>query len=48
MHEAALQAGLDPDRLRFVHAVRMLDDAIPEFQMVAPAERPRLYARLLP
>ena len=47
MHEAALQAGIDPDRLSFVHAVRVLHDAIPEFQMVAPAERPRLYARLL-
>jgi Insertion element 4 transposase N-terminal/Transposase DDE domain len=48
MHEAALQADLDPDRLSFVHAVRVLRDAIPEFQMVAPAERPRLYQRLLP
>jgi hypothetical protein len=47
MHEAALQAGIDPDRLSFVHAVRVLHEAIPEFQMVAPAERPRLYARLL-
>jgi hypothetical protein len=47
MHEAALQAGIDPDRLSFVHAVRVLHDAIPEFQMVAPAERPRLYARVL-
>jgi hypothetical protein len=47
MHEAALQAGLDPDRLSFVHAVRVLPDAIPEFQMVDPAEGPRLYARLL-
>jgi hypothetical protein len=47
MHEAALQAGLDPDRLSFVHAVRVLHDAIPEFQMVDPAEGPRLYARLL-
>jgi hypothetical protein len=47
MHEAALQAGLDPDRLSFVHAVRVLHDAIPEFQMVDPADRPRLYARLL-
>ena len=47
MHEAALQAGLDPDRLSFVHAVRVLREAIPEFQMVAPAERPRLYQRLL-
>jgi hypothetical protein len=47
MHEAALQAGIDPDRLSFVHAVRVLHEAIPEFQMVAPPERPRLYARLL-
>jgi hypothetical protein len=47
MHEAALQAGIDPDRLSFVHAVRVLHDAIPEFQMVSPAERPGLYARLL-
>jgi hypothetical protein len=47
MHEAALQAGIDPDRLSFVHAVRVLHEAIPEFQMVAPAERPHLYARLL-
>jgi hypothetical protein len=47
MHEAALQAGVDPDRLSFVHALRVLHDAIPEFQMVAPAERPRLFLRLL-
>jgi hypothetical protein len=47
MHEAALQTGLDPDRLSFVHAVHVLHDAIPEFQMVDPVDRPRLYARLL-
>jgi hypothetical protein len=47
MHEAALHAGVDPDRLSFVHALRVLHDAIPEFQMVAPAERPRLFRRLL-
>jgi hypothetical protein len=47
MHEAALQAGLDPDRLSFVHAVRVVQDAIPEFQMVAEADLPRLAARLL-
>jgi AhpD family alkylhydroperoxidase len=47
MHEAALQAGMDPDRLSFVHAVHVLRDAILEFQMVDPAERPQLYARLL-
>jgi hypothetical protein len=47
MHEAACQAGADPDRLSFVHAVRVIRDAIPEFQMAAPQEHPRLYARLL-
>jgi hypothetical protein len=47
MHEAALQSGVDPDRLSVIHAVRVLHDAIPEFQMVAPAERRRLYTRLL-
>ncbi len=47
LHEAALQAGVDPDRLSFVHALRVLQDAILEFQITAPADRPRLYARLL-
>jgi hypothetical protein len=47
MHEAALQAGVDPDRLSFVHALRVLQDAILEFQITAPEDRPRLYARLL-
>jgi len=47
LHEAALAAGVDPDRLSFVHAVRLIQDAIPEFQMVAPADLPRLAARLL-
>jgi Insertion element 4 transposase N-terminal/Transposase DDE domain len=47
MHEAALTAGVAPDRLSFVHAVRVIQDAIPEFQLVAPADLPRLAARLL-
>ncbi len=47
MHEAALQAGVDPDRLSFVHAVRVVQAAIPEFQMVAADDLPRLAARLL-
>lgn len=47
MHQAALQAGIDPDRLSFVHALRLVHDAIPEFQMVAPDQLPQLYARLL-
>lgn len=47
MHEAALQADIDPDRLSFVHALRVLGEAIPEFQMVVPEQLPQLYQRLL-
>jgi hypothetical protein len=47
MHEAALQAGLDPDRLSFVHALQVIADAVPEFQMIAPDQLPQLYTRLL-
>jgi hypothetical protein len=47
MHEAALQADIDPDRLSFVHAVELIKDAIPEFQMVAEDQRDQLYQRLL-
>lgn len=47
MHEAALVAGVDPDRLSFVHAVRVIQDAIPEFELVAVVDLPRLAARLL-
>jgi hypothetical protein len=47
MHEAAVQADIDPDRLSFVHAVELIKDAIPEFQMVAEDQRELLYHRLL-
>jgi hypothetical protein len=47
MHEAALQAQMDPDRLSFVGALRVLRNAIPEFQMTAPDQLPLLYRRLL-
>jgi hypothetical protein len=47
MHEAALQADLDPDRLSFVHALEVVRDAVPEFQLVVPEQLPVLYARLL-
>jgi hypothetical protein len=47
MHDAALELGLDPDRLSFVHALRVIADAIPEFQMVALDQMDSLYARLL-
>lgn len=47
MHEAALQTRVDPDRLSFVHALRVIQDAVPEFQMVAHDQLSLLYARLL-
>ena len=47
MHEAARQAGLDPDRLSFVHALHVIADAIPEFQMVTLDQLDQLYTRLL-
>jgi hypothetical protein len=47
MHDAALRAGLDPDRLSFVNAVRLICDALAEFQMTAPEQVAQLYQRLL-
>jgi hypothetical protein len=47
MHDAAVQSNLDPDRLSFVNAVRIIGDAISEFQMTAPEQIQRLYQRLL-
>ena len=47
MHEAACAAGIDPDRISFVHAIRVIQDAIPEAQMIALAQLPHLYQRLL-
>jgi hypothetical protein len=47
MHEAACQASVDPDRISFVHALNVVHDAIPEFQMTTPEQLPQLYTRLL-
>jgi len=47
MHEAALEANLDPDRLSFVHALEVVQGAVSEFQMVDPAQTGQLYARML-
>lgn len=47
MHDAALQADVDPDRISFVHALHVIQNAIPEFQMTVPEQLPRLYTRLL-
>ncbi len=47
MHEAALRADVDPDRLSFVHALEVVRDAVPEFQMVAEPQQQALYERML-
>lgn len=47
MHQAALRAEIDPDRLSFVHAIEVVRDAVMEFQLVVPAQQARLYSRLL-
>ena len=47
MYQAAQQAQLDPDRLSFIGAVRVLRNALPEFQMTTPEQLPALYQRLL-
>lgn len=47
MHQAAVAHYLDPDRLSFVNSLRLLGDALPEFQLVDPSDHPRLWNRLL-
>jgi hypothetical protein len=37
MHEAALQADEDPDRLSFSHAVRVVRRKIPHFAVLSPS-----------
>ena len=36
MHEAALSAEVDPDRLSFVHAVRVVKRTLPRFAALSP------------
>ena len=47
MHQAAVAAHLDPDRLSFVHAIEVVQDAISDFQLAAPQHFDQLYQRLL-
>ena len=47
MHEAARDADVDPDRLSFVGAGRLVQAALIEFQLADPACHPALLARLL-
>ena len=47
MHEAALLADVDPDRLSFTHAMQVLDTASYEFAITDATQWPQLTARLL-
>jgi hypothetical protein len=47
MHQAALVHQLDPDRISFVQSVRLICDALADFQLVHPHDHPRLWSRLL-
>lgn len=47
MHEAALQAGTDPDRLSFTRSLRVIQDAVSDFEQADPALLPLLLERLL-
>ena len=47
MHEAAVQADLDPDRLSFIKALRVIRRGVTQFQQTAREQHPRLYKRML-
>ena len=36
MHEAALKENLDPDKLSFIHSVRVLRRRLPQFVAISP------------
>lgn len=42
IHDAALRANEDPDRLSFLHAVRVIRRKMPAFVALPPSETPRL------
>lgn len=47
MHKAAQSARLDPRRLSFVNAIRIIRDAAPIIRQAAPDRRPGLIAAML-
>ncbi len=47
MHQAALTQHLDPDQISFVQSLRLICDALADFQLVHPSDHPRLWSRLL-
>lgn len=46
MHAAAVASGLAPTQLSFVHAIEIIRQAVPEFQLVVPAQQLALTDRL--
>ena len=42
MHEAALKSGEDPDRLSFLHAVRVIRRKMAIFGTIPPSEQKRI------
>jgi hypothetical protein len=42
MHEAALQAAEDPDRLSFVHSVRVVQRRMARFAAIPPSAKKKL------
>jgi hypothetical protein len=42
MHEAALRGDDDPDRLSFIHAVRVIRRKLPRFQAIPPSAEARV------
>ncbi len=47
MHEAALKANVDPDRLSFLHAVRVVRRKLPAFNAIPPVQRTAFHERVL-
>jgi hypothetical protein len=47
MLDTALLVNLDPDRLSFTNALALIQAAIPEFQLISPAEFSNRYLQLL-
>jgi hypothetical protein len=43
MHEAALKADIDPDRLSFVHAVQVIRRKLPQAPAIPPSEERRAW-----
>lgn len=47
MHDAALSVDVDPDRISFVHALRVIEEAISDLEIPAAEQLPEHWARLI-